>query len=328
MSNTLIIAECASSHQGKLDIAIRLAESAIMSGANAVKFQLFTSNKLYSSKTPDFAGYKNIPEMMKKLELKKEWLPEIKSVVKQLNRKFIVTAFDEHSIDYVANLGVDYLKIAGFESTDPRIVKLAAKTGLPLIVSIGIRGNARQTVDWIMEENSKCELSLLHCNNGYPTNICDVKLDTIDDLYKLGFPVGLSDHTDSTLVPALAVIKGAKIIEKHFTLSNWLPDPDSKIALEPQQFDEMVDNIRDAERCFGRKRDISQSEKLVENACRSIIATEDILPDDLFTLDNLSTIRSFEEGQIEASRLYEIIGKKSATFIPDGYFLHEADILQ
>ena len=178
-----------------------------------------------------------------------------------------------NSLTSLVNLGVKRLKIAGFESTDFRFVEMVASSKLPLVISLGI-GFEMNYLDKIFEIANKYgnELTLMHCNNAYPTPMQDaglktIQLLTLDSRYKTGF----SDHTTSTLTPALAVAIGATVIEKHFTLSKHLPGPDHPFALEPNQLKEMVDLIKQAEEDLANEQ---AQEEVVEEVVEETITEE------------------------------------------------------
>ena len=313
---TFVIAEAGSNHNKNFDQAIKLIEIAKSSGADAVKFQTYSSETLYSKNTPDFAGYKNINQLIKDIELPREWQKDLKQYCDEIDIEFMSTPFDEQAVDELVGLGVKRLKIAGFESTDWRFVDMVASTGLPLIISIGIGFNLRE-IGYILDivENYGNDLTLLHCNNAYPTPIRDINLNSIKALqgFKNVNSIGLSDHTTSILTPALAVAAGATTIEKHFTLNRNLPGPDHAFALEPDQLKEMVDEIILAEIMMGGiKGEYSESELNFTKARRSIVAKSNIKVGDILTVDNITTKRPYLEGNVAASEWFNILGKKAA----------------
>ena len=193
-----------------------------------------------------------------------------------------------------------------------------------LIISIGIGFNLRK-IGYILDivENYGNDLTLLHCNNAYPTPIKDINLNSMKVLQ--GFrnvnSVGLSDHTMSTLTPALAVAAGATTIEKHFTLDRNLPGPDHAFALEPDQLKEMVNEITFAEIMMGGiKGEYSESELNFTKARRSIVAKSNIKVGDILTVDNITTKRPYLEGNVAASEWFNILGKKaSKNYKPDDF---------
>ena len=313
--NTFVIAEAGANHNRDFNQALKLIDVAKKSGASAVKFQTYSSETLYSKNTPDFAGYKNINQLIKNIELPREWQKDLKQYCDEQSIEFMSTPFDEQAVDELVNLGVKKLKIAGFESTDWRFVDMVASTGLPLIISIGIGFNLRE-IGYILDivEKYGNDLTLLHCNNAYPTPIKDINLNSMKALqdFKNVNSIGLSDHTMSTLTPALAVAAGTTTIEKHFTLDKKLPGPDHAFALEPDQLKEMIDEIIMTEIMMGSIKDgYSESELNFTKARRSIVAKSNIKIGDILTLDNITTKRPYLEDNVAASEWFNILGKKS-----------------
>ena len=310
--DTFVIAEAGANHNRDFNQALELINVAKKSGASAVKFQTYSSETLYSKNTPDFAGHSNIPKLIKDIELPREWQKDLKQYCDEMDIEFMSTPFDEQAVDELVSLGVKRLKIAGFESTDWRFVDMVASTGLPLIISIGIGFDLRE-IGHILNivEKYNNDLTLLHCNNAYPTPIEDINVNSIYTLkgFKYVNSVGLSDHTTSTLTPALAVAAGATTIEKHFTLDNNLPGPDHPFALEPNQLKDMVDNIILAETIMGGiKGKYSKSELAFAKARRSIVAKSNIKKGDPLTVDNITTKRPYLEGNVAASEWFNILG--------------------
>jgi N,N'-diacetyllegionaminate synthase len=312
MNTTFIIAEAGANHNRNFDQALALIDVAIHSGADAVKFQTYSSETLYAKNVPDFAGYKNINQLIKDIELPREWQKDLKQYCDEKDIEFMSTPFDEKAVDELVALGVKRLKIAGFEATDFRFVEMVASSKLPLIISLGI-GFKYEWIDKLLNITSKYtnDITLLHCNNAYPTPIDDIDLNTVKKLsLDSRFKCGLSDHTMSTLIPSLAVAAGAQVIEKHFTLSKHLPGPDHPFALEPIQLMEMISNIRIAEIAFTpQNEEYSKSEKDFIKARRSIVAKTNIKKGDIFTKNNITTKRPFLEGNISATSFNFILGK-------------------
>lgn len=321
---TFIIAEAGANHNRNFNQALKLIEVAKESGADAVKFQTYSSETLYSKNTPDFAGYKNINKLIKDIELPREWQKDLKQYCDKVGIEFMSTPFDEQAVDELVNLGVKRLKISGFESTDWRFVNMVASTGLPLIISIGI-GFDLIKIGYILDivEKYNNDLTLLHCNNAYPTPIEDINLKSMTTLggFKHVKAIGLSDHTTSTLTPALAVAMGATVIEKHFTLDNNLPGPDHAFALEPHELKEMIDNIRLTETMLGgNKEGYSKSELNFIKARRSIVAKTKIKKGETLTIDNITTKRPFLEGNVAASEWFNIMGGQATkNYKPDDF---------
>lgn len=335
MTSTFIIAEAGANHNRNFDQAKALIDVAVEAKADAVKFQTYSSNTLYSKYTPDFAGYTNISQLIKDNELPREWQADLKKYSDDKGIEFMSTPFDEQAVQELVDLGVKRLKIAGFECTDPRFVSMVLSAGLPTIISLGIGSNfsTMYRIMEIAEAKGVNDLTFLHCNNAYPTPAEDVNIDTIkamamDNRYKTGF----SDHTMSTLTPALAVAAGATVIEKHYTLNRRLPGPDHPFALEPDELAQMVDYIRYAERCRGSKESnssyntLSPSERKFGKALRSVVAKKDVKDGDVLTEENITTKRPFLPGSVPASDYYEVIGKKINIDLKEDSIIFTEDI--
>lgn len=315
MTKTFIIAEAGANHNRSFDQAISLIDVAKESGTDAVKFQTYSSETLYSKFTPDFANYKNIPKLIKDIEIPREWQSDLKRYCDEKNIEFMSTPFDEKAVDELVNIGVKRLKIAGFESTDLRFVDMVCSAKLPIIVSIGIGTNIKliDTILNIAGKHGIDDVTFLHCNNAYPTPPSDVNINTIqqmalDKRYKTGF----SDHTTSPFTPALAIAAGATVIEKHFTLSRFMKGPDHPFALEPHELKIMVEYIRYAEKCMGTKEsNFTESENHFKKAMRSVVAKTKIKKGEIFTTENITTKRPLVEQATPASMFYNVIGQTS-----------------
>jgi N,N'-diacetyllegionaminate synthase len=310
--NTFVIAEAGANHNRDFKQALALIDVAVKAGASACKFQTYSSNTLYSKNTPDFAGYKNINQLIDNIALPREWQKDLKQYCDEKGIEFMSTPFDEQAVDELVSLGVKRLKIAGFESTDFRFVEMVASAKLPLVISLGI-GFEMNYLGKIFEIADKYgnELTLMHCNNAYPTPMQDAGLKILRSLsFNSRYKTGFSDHTMSTLTPALAVAMGATVIEKHFTLSQHLPGPDHPFALEPNQLKEMIDLIKQAELAITPQSGLfSKSEQSFKQAMRSIVAKTNIKKGDILTIDNITTKRPFLEGNIPAKNFEYTLGK-------------------
>jgi sialic acid synthase SpsE len=310
--NTFVIAEAGANHNRDFNQALALIDIAVEAGASACKFQTYSSNTLYSKNTPDFAGYTNINQLIDNIALPREWQKDLKQYCDEKNIEFMSTPFDEKAVDELVNLGVKRLKISGFESTDFRFIEMVASSKLPLIISLGI-GFEMNYLGKIFEIANKYGngLTLMHCNNAYPTPMQDAGLKIIQSLaFNSRYKAGFSDHTMSTLTPALAVAMGATVIEKHFTLSQYLPGPDHPFALEPNQLKEMINLIKQAELTITPQLNLfSESEKPFKQAMRSVVAKTNIKKGEILTVDNITTKRPFLKGNIPAKYFEFTLGK-------------------
>lgn len=318
--STFIIAEAGANHNREWVLAKRLVHAASTAGADAVKFQTYTSFDLYSSNTPDFAGYKNIPDLIRSIELPREWHKDLKMLCDDSGIEFMSTPFDERAVDELVNVGVKRLKVASFEAKDRRLLKKIAQTGLPVIFSAGV-GTSSQDVAGIIEylrsEGSSDDITVLHCNSAYPTPFEDICLGQIEILmydHMNRARVGFSDHTLGILAPPIAVALGASVIEKHYTLDRNMEGPDHPFAIEPDELIAMVRNIRTTETMLRAKPAMTESEmtRNMWQALRSVVISKPVSPGQLLTADNLTTKRPFLEGAVPAEKYFQIVGKRSA----------------
>lgn len=331
MTKTFIIAEAGANHNRNFDQAISLIDVAKESGADSVKFQTYSSETLYSKFTPDFANYKNLPKLIKDIEIPREWQSDLKRYCDENNIEFMSTPFDERAVDELVSIGVKRLKIAGFESTDLRFVDMVCSAKLPIIVSIGIGANIKliDTILNIASNRGVKDVTFLHCNNAYPTPPSDVNMNTIQEMsMDVRYKTGFSDHTTSPFTPALAIAAGAKVIEKHFTLSKFLKGPDHPFALEPHELKIMVEHIRYAEKCMGIKdSNFTESELNFKTAMRSVVATKPIKAGEEFSIENITTKRPYVDGAVPAFNYFDIIGKVSKIDIETDMQIMEGDLL-
>ena len=306
-----VIAEIGSNHNQNINMAKKLIDIAVNAGANAVKFQTFSADKLFSTKSKKVNDL-DVFSLFKPLELPRNWHKELFQYCGESNIEFISTPFDEDAVDELYNLGVKRFKVSGFESTDLRFINYVASTKLPIIISLGLGTD----MDFIKEILEACEsvgcndITLLHCNNGYPTKVEETNLLTIKkiiNLYKIR--VGLSDHTEDVLTPSVAVALGARVIEKHFTLSKHLIGPDHHFALEPDELSEMIKNIRHTEKTLSYKNEMTESEKKNFQGQRSLVLKKDVEVGDKVTSSNVTTKRPYYSTSIHARKYFEIVDK-------------------
>lgn len=259
MIKTIVIAEAGVNHNGSLSIAKALVDVAASAGADFIKFQSFTADKLVS-KTAKKALYqsKNTIDdddsqynMLKKLELDNATHIALLKHSAKVGIQFLSTGFDEENIDYLDKLGIAYFKIPSGEITNKPFLQHIGRKGKPVILSTGMSNidEVKAALDILLNEGLLREqITVLHCNTEYPTPMQDVNLKAMTTLKEaLRVNIGYSDHTLGIEVPIAAVAMGATIIEKHFTLDRSLPGPDHSASLEPGELKNMIGAIRNIE---------------------------------------------------------------------------------
>ncbi|AVF02951.1 MULTISPECIES: N-acetylneuraminate synthase [Devosia] len=266
--STFIIAEAGVNHNGDAALARRLVEVAAESGADAVKFQTFSADKL-TAKGAAKAEYQKRAtgdgdqyDMLKALEMSEVLHKELAALSSELGIEFMSTAFDEDSLDLLVALGIRRIKVPSGEITNYPFLRYMVRKNLPLIVSTGMADLAEveEAIAVIAAERQSCGLSgslkdivtVLHCTSNYPAAVEDVNLNAMLTMGKAtGMPVGYSDHTLGVAVSTAAVAMGARVIEKHFTLDKTMPGPDHAASLDPDDLKAMVDAIRAVEGALG-----------------------------------------------------------------------------
>ena len=329
MSRTLIIAEAGVNHNGSIEMAKRLIEKAADAGVDYVKFQTFKSEKLVSRhatkaeyQKANTDGEDSQLKMLQQLELSHSDHLQLIEHCNHCGVKFLSTAFDLDSIDFLASLNLDLWKIPSGEITNLPYLRRIAQKGGQVIMSTGMCTieDIEMAVNVLTTNGTPREnITLLHCNTEYPTPWNDVNLRAMHDIaQRLNLPVGYSDHTQGIEVPIAAVALGATVIEKHFTLDNNLPGPDHKASLDPHALKAMVEAIRHIELSLGNGvKEISESErKNITIARKSIVAATHISAGEIFTEENLTVKRP--GGGISPMRWDEIIGTPATrNYLPD-----------
>ena len=329
MSHTLIIAEAGVNHNGSLEMAMQLIEKAAEAGVDYVKFQTFKSEKLVSRhatkaeyQKANTEGEDSQLKMLQQLELSVDDHLRLIEHCNHCGIKFLSTAFDLDSIDFLDSLNLDLWKIPSGEITNLPYLRRIAQKGNRVIMSTGMcePEDIEAALNVLTTNGTPLEnITLLHCNTEYPTPWNDVNLRAMNDIAtRFNVPVGYSDHTKGIEVPIAAVALGATVIEKHFTLDNNLPGPDHKASLEPQQLKAMVDAIRHIEQALGNGvKQISESErKNIAIARKSIVAATEIKEGELFTEENLTVKRP--GGGISPMKWDEVIGTTATrNYLPD-----------
>ncbi len=267
MNSVFIIAEAGVNHNGDEALAMQLVNSAAACGADAVKFQTFSADKLVAPGTAKASyqaretGEGDQHSMLRALELSHAAHQRLAQACAKLGIEFMSTPFDESAAEMLLNLGMRRIKVPSGELTNLPFLRFLAAKGVPLIVSTGMAEmqeiacavRAIREV-WLRigfdfaEEN----LTVLHCTSNYPAELKDVHLKAMDTIGReLGVRVGYSDHTLGIAVSTAAVALGAVVIEKHFTLDKSLSGPDHSASLSPAELKLMVQSIRAVEQCLG-----------------------------------------------------------------------------
>lgn len=317
---TYIIAEMSANHGGEKNRAIEIIHKAKEAGADCVKLQTYTpdtmtldSQKKYFLINEGLWGGENLYSLYDKAHTPWEWQKDLKKEAEKVGIDFFSTPYENKSVDFLEKLDVNFYKVASFSLTNLPFLKYLASKGKPIIMSTGMGtlGEIEEAVYTIRNEGND-QLALLNCSSSYPSIPQDMNLKKIPHMKEtFKVPVGLSDHTLGSVSAVAAVAKGAKIIEKHFCLSRDIKTPDSSFSMEPQEFEEMVQNIRATEKAIGEiNYEISKKEKKSRKFRRSIFVVSNIKAGERFTKENIRIIRP---GHGLKPKYYEDILEKKAT---------------
>ena len=319
---TIIIAEAGVNHNGSMERAREMVAAAKEAGADYVKFQTAVPELVISTYAPkaeyqkdtDGTGRSQL-EMCKAIHLPLDAYAELKALCEETGIGFMSTPFDLVSIDLLAELGQDYMKVPSGEISNLPYLERIAYHGIPVIISTGMATTeeARRAIDILTSGPlTTDDITVLHCNTQYPTPMRDVNLRAMLTLRDaLGVKTGYSDHTTGIEVPVAATALGAAVVEKHFTLSRELPGPDHKASLEPQELKQMVRAIRNIELALGSSdKHVTDSERgNMAVARKSIVALRDIKEGEILTEENITTKRP--GNGISPMRWHEILGTRA-----------------
>ncbi len=315
MKHTYIISEIGCNHNGDFELALRLIDQAVEAGVDCVKFQTFKADSLiskhaekaaYQKKTTDPA--ESQLDMTRKLEMPYEKHRFLIEYCKQKHVDFLSAPFDFESIDFLAQLGVQKIKIPSGEINNLPYLRKINALKKPIILSTGMA--TLDEVRYALNLLKDCPVSLLHCTTEYPCPYEGVNLNAMLTLKKtFGLPVGYSDHTTGIEIPIAATALGAEIIEKHFTLDQNLPGPDHKASLTPPELKAMVQAIRHVDFAMGDgiKKPAECERKNIAIARKSLVAKTDIKKGEILTEHNL-TVKRPATG-IPPTKWDEYIGK-------------------
>ncbi|MEY4760817.1 MAG: N-acetylneuraminate synthase [Pseudomonadota bacterium] len=302
--SVFVIAEAGVNHNGDPEMARRLIDVAAEAGADAVKFQTFSADRLvtrvagkaaYQKQSTDAAESQHA--MLKRLELSDALHRELIDRCRARGIEFLSTGFDIESIDLLAGLGMKRFKIPSGEITNLPYLRHVGRLGREVILSTGMStldDVAAALTALVASGTPRDAVTVLHCTTEYPAPFRDVNLRAMNQMGdRLGVKVGYSDHTPGIEVAIAAVARGARVIEKHFTLDRALPGPDHAASLEPDELSAMVRAIRHVELALGdSEKRVADSESGNQAVVRkSIVARTAIRKGELFSESNLTTKR-------------------------------------
>ena len=314
-----VICELSANHNGDFDAAIRLIDAAKKTGADAVKIQTYRADTMtLDSDRPEFRisgglwDGRMLYSLYEEAYTPWEWHRPMFDHARKLGITMFSTPFDPTAVDMLENLGAPAYKIASFEAVDLRLIRYAASTGKPMIISTGM-ADADEIEEAIAaaRDGGCTQLAILHCVSGYPAPAGDYNLATIPDMIeRFGVVTGLSDHTLDNTTAIASVALGASVLEKHFTLDRSGGGPDDSFSLEPSEFAHLCESARTSWAAKGRV-DYGRKSSEQGNVTfrRSLYVAKDIPAGSQISPEN---VRSVRPGHGIAPKYYDIVMGKVA----------------
>lgn len=296
-----IIAEMSANHAGKIENAFHIIEEAARAGADCVKIQTYTADTLtidcddesFRIKGGLWDGY-TFYQLYKEAFTPWEWHQALRDKCREMGVDFLSTPFDFTAVDYLEGLDVEFYKIASFELVDIPLIEYVAEKGKPVIMSCGLASpeEIQEALDACRRQGND-RVVLLKCCSQYPAKYDEMNVSLIPEMReRFGVPIGLSDHSMGSLAPVVAVSLGAAVIEKHVCISREIDNPDAGFSMEIEEFARMVQDVKNAVRIYGRPTyELTEEEKHSRETRRSLVAVKPIGQGEIFTAENVRSIR-------------------------------------
>jgi pseudaminic acid synthase len=298
----MIVAELSANHAGSLETALSTLEAAKKAGADAIKLQTYTADTItIKASQPEFRisqgtvwDGRSLHDLYEEAHTPWEWHAALFSKARALGLYCFSSPFDPTAVDFLEQFQPPAYKIASFEITDIPLISYVASKGKPVIISTGIatRTEVQEALEACHQAGNH-QVLLLKCTSSYPAKAADANLAMMHDLREsFGVQVGLSDHSEGILLPALAAALGAVMIEKHLILDKSLGGPDAGFSLEPNAFEAMVRAVREAESAMGSGVfDPPPAEIKNRHFSRSLYVVQDVEAGEQITRENVRSIR-------------------------------------
>lgn len=317
-SPTYIIAEMSGNHNMSFERAVKIIEAAKASGADAIKVQTYTADTITIDSDVSYFQITQgtiwdgttLHKLYEQAYTPWNWQPKLQTIANDLGLDFFSSPFDFSSVDFLKKMNIPAYKIASFEITDIPLIKKIALLEKPMLISTGIAelGDIELAIKTCKDAGNE-NVILLKCCSAYPTPYEDINLHTMVSMGDtFDCIVGLSDHTMGCAVAGASVALGAKVVEKHLTLSREDGGVDSKFSMEPQEFKEMIDNIRTIEKSLGKVTyDLTDKQRAEREHSRSLFIAKDMKTGDVFDEENLRSVRPAYG--LHTKHYEEILGK-------------------
>lgn len=326
-NGTYFVAEMNSSHNGNLDLAKQMIDAAVRCGCDAVKFQSWSAETLYSA---DY--YKENPiakRMVEKFALNEEALTELACYCRKQGIAFSSTPYSGKEVDFLAKMNVEYIKIASMDLNNLPFLRYIGDKGIPVVLSTGMGTieEIRRAVKTIEETGNK-EICILHCVSVYPAAVENINLNNIRMLQQEfpEYPIGYSDHTIGTEAACASVALGAAMIEKHFTLDNSKIGWDNQMASEPQMMQELIEKCQKTYACLGMYDRVVTPDELEQRKKmrRSIVSSRQIDAGHVLCMEDMDAKRP--GNGISPDDYGKVLGRKVNRRIEKDGMIREEDL--
>lgn len=318
-SPAFIVAEMSANHNMDFERAVSILKAAKAAGADAVKIQTYTADTItLNCADPCFQITQGtlwdgttLYRLYQSAYTPWEWQPKLKQLAEGLGLEFFSSPFDLSSVDFLEEMGVPAYKVASFEINDIPLIKRIAHTGKPIIIATGIAhiSDIELALQTCREAGNE-KVILLKCTSSYPAPYEDMNLRTIPSMRDtFDCITGLSDHSMGSSVAGAAVALGAKVVEKHLTVSRADGGADAAFSMEPAEFKEMVDNIRNIELALGKVTyELTPKQAREREHSRSLFVAKDMKAGEIFTPENLRSVRPADG--LHTKYYEELLGKR------------------
>lgn len=324
---TFIVAEVSANHLQEYDRAVKIIQAAKEAGADAVKLQTYTPDTITLDCDNDYFQITQgtiwdgttLHKLYEEAYTPWEWHPELMKLAGELGMECFSSPFDATAVDFMEKLDMPAYKVASFEINDIPLIRKIAAIGKPVIFATGIAylEDIERAVNVCKEEGNH-QIILLKCTSTYPSPYEDMNLKVIPNMAEVFDCItGLSDHSMGCAVAVGSVALGAKMVEKHLTLSRADGGPDAAFSMEPEEFKQMVHDIRIVEKAMGRVTyQLTDKQKRSREDGRSLFVVQDMKAGEVFSPENIRSIRP--AFGLHTMHYEEILGKKAKTDISKG----------
>lgn len=322
-----IVAEVSGNHLQDFERAKEIIKAAADAGADAVKLQTYTADTITLDCDNDYFQITQgtiwdgttLHKLYQEAFTPWEWQPELMKYANELGLECFSSPFDHTAVDFMEEMDMPAYKIASFEINDIPLIRKIARLGKPIIFATGIAylEDIERAVKVCKEEGNE-QVILLKCTSQYPSPYESMNLKVIPNMAEIfDCSTGLSDHSMGCTVAVAAVALGAKMVEKHLTLSRADGGPDAEFSMEPAEFKQMVDEIRIVEKAIGRVTyELTEQQVRSREDGRSLFVVKDVKAGEVFTEDNVRSIRP--NFGLHTMYYEDVIGKKAKTDIAKG----------